>query len=161
MKIFILRHGEAGAGVPDSERALTPRGAAQVRRLGQFLSGNPSFQPVNLLTSPYRRARETADQLIEAADARIASRLILGRLEPEMDPVSLLELFEPMQGDVLVVGHNPNLSILASLLMSGERARSRLRLETSEMIALDWHPIPNFGQTGTAELRWMIGPSLI
>ncbi len=146
---------------PDSERSLTPRGKAQVELLGQFLSGNEDFKPSRLLCSPYRRAQETADVLVEAAQLSISERKIIPRLEPEADPASLLAEFEGMRSDVLVVGHNPNLSILASLLMSGERARARIRLDTCEMVGLDWFPIPNFGQTGPAELRWMLGPSLL
>ena len=54
MEIYVLRHGDA-----DAERALTETGRQKLRRVLQRAKSADS-QPSLILTSPYRRARETA-----------------------------------------------------------------------------------------------------
>src|SRR5437899_3482698 len=67
MQIYLLRHGiaeDGKPGRPDSERALTEEGRAKLRRvLKRARTGdvNPSL----ILSSPYRRAVETADVAVE------------------------------------------------------------------------------------------------
>lgn len=78
-----------------------------------------------------------------------------------MNPAPLVRDFQQLGQDVLVVGHNPNISILASLLLSGERARTRVYFKTAVMVCLQWDPIPNNGQFGPCELDWMLDPRMI
>ncbi|KQT51017.1 phosphoglycerate mutase [Aureimonas sp. Leaf454] len=82
-RLWIVRHGEsignvardaamaAGHGIIDiAERdidvALSPLGHEQADALGRWFGGQPpSGQPDVILTSPYRRARQTADRIGE------------------------------------------------------------------------------------------------
>jgi phosphohistidine phosphatase SixA len=66
-----------------------------------------------------------------------------------------------LERDVLVVGHNPNISILASLLLSAERGRTRTNFNTCNMACLSVAPIPNFGEVGPCELNWMLDPRML
>jgi len=69
MDLLLIRHaepvriapGEGGGGPVDPE--LTPRGRAQAGRLAAWLAGE---QLDAVLTSPMRRARETAGPVAEA-----------------------------------------------------------------------------------------------
>lgn len=83
---------------------------------------------------------------------------MLDTLVPEGNPVEVVSALEAMDTDVLLVGHNPNMEMLASLLMSGERYRARLVMKTCVLLQFNWAPFPNHGQTGPAELRWMLDP---
>src|SRR5512142_664028 len=56
MEIYLLRHATAEAGHPDSERALTPDGKEKLRRVLKRSGARPSL----IVSSPYRRALETA-----------------------------------------------------------------------------------------------------
>ena len=161
MNIYLLRHAEAEPGFPDDSRILHPSGCEHARRLGDFLRAKQAFQPTALWCSPYSRAQQTAELLLGAWGGSIESRKDEVRLEPEMNPAPLVRDFQQLGQDVLVVGHNPNISILASLLLSGERARTRVYFKTAVMVCLQWDPIPNNGQFGPCELDWMLDPRMI
>ncbi len=161
MNIYLLRHAEAEPGFPDHSRLLHASGREHARRLGDFLRAKQAFKPTVLLCSPYRRAQQTAELLLGAWGGSLESRKDESRLEPEMNPGSLVQDFQQLGQDVLVVGHNPNISILASLLLSGEHARTRVHFKTAVMVCLQWDPIPNYGQIGPCELDWMLDPRII
>ena len=65
MDLYILRHGiaepsEASSVKDDSERALTAEGKQKMRRIAKSITAlKYSFDVI--LTSPFRRAKETAD----------------------------------------------------------------------------------------------------
>src|SRR5581483_8697755 len=62
MRLLVIRHSTAspqGTGVPDSDRRLTPDGEARFRAAARGLARLVTAPDV-LLTSPVRRARETA-----------------------------------------------------------------------------------------------------
>ena len=69
MLLTLWRHGEAGSGVTDEVRALTPRGREETIAMAQGYStwaGESALGPVSLLLhSPYRRTVETAKLLGE------------------------------------------------------------------------------------------------
>jgi phosphohistidine phosphatase len=125
MNLYILRHGlavDAGAvGIEkDSERPLTPKGERKLWRIAQALEElEISFDWI--LSSPYVRARRTAEILAEAQHSRKKVELT-DHLTPGGSVKKLVELInrrEPAPEDVLLVGHEPYLSDLISLLLSG------------------------------------------
>lgn len=161
MNIYLLRHAQAEMGYPDSERCLTASGRADVERLGQFLRAKDTPLPSVLWCSPYRRAQETAGLLLQAWGDAIEQRRDEVSLEPEMNPASVAEGLLEVGQNVLVVGHNPNISILASLLLSAERGRTRANFQTCNMACLAVDPIESFGQVGPCELSWMLDPRML
>lgn len=160
MKIYLLRHANALPGFPDCDRQLSSEGRIHARKLGEFLRHTGRFHPGELWCSPLARARETLAQLLEPLGLSPPVRE-QELLEPEMDPAPLLPQLEFVKEDLLVVGHNPNLETMASLLLGGERRRVRVHLKTCTLLCLDHDPVPNFGQTGCCELRWMLDPRLL
>ncbi len=161
MNIYLLRHAAAEPGFPDECRILRACGRAHARSLGDFLRSKIAFRPTALWCSPFQRAQETAELLLGAWGGTIKQRTSEVRLEPEMNPGPLVQELQELGRDVLVVGHNPNISILASLLLSGERARTRASFKTCAMACLELNPIPNYGQVGPCELSWMLDPRMI
>jgi phosphohistidine phosphatase len=60
VQIYLLRHGIAENTTPDSERALTPEGREKLRRvLARARAADVALSLI--LSSPYRRAIETAE----------------------------------------------------------------------------------------------------
>jgi len=118
VKLFVLRHGiaEERADGIDSQRALTDEGR---RKLAKVIAQaeKAGLAPDFILTSPYVRARQTAEIAAKAlghSDPLIESDKLL----PYSNP---LELWEELRGyreaeQVLVVGHNPQLTELVCLL---------------------------------------------
>ncbi len=160
MKLFLLRHAQAGAGYPDSVRELTDRGRAHAAALGRFLKENKHFQPEVLWQSPLVRAQQTAECVLSESGVAVDLVREVDRLEPDRDPEPLLADLSELQRDVLIVGHNPNISVFTSLLLGGERGRARVYFKTCNMVCLEWAPIPNYGQVGSCELAWMLDPRL-
>ena len=78
-----------------------------------------------------------------------------------MNPASVADGLLELERDVLVVGHNPNISILASLLLSAESGRTRTNFNTCNMACLAVAPIPNFGEVGPCELSWLLDPRML
>jgi phosphohistidine phosphatase len=129
MNLFLLRHGlavEPGtAGYSkDADRPLTPKGRRKLRRAAQTMKAlGLSFDLI--LSSPYLRARQTAAILAKALDAK--ERLELsGALAPGNATREIIECLHrlPVPDNVLLVGHEPGLSQLISLLVAGDSGLS-------------------------------------
>ncbi len=125
MNLYILRHGlavDAGAVgfEKDAERPLTPKGERKLWRIAQALE-EMEISFAWILSSPYVRARRTAEILAEAQHTRRKVELT-DHLTPGGSVKKLVELInrrEPAPENVLLVGHEPYLSGLISLLLSG------------------------------------------
>lgn len=120
-----MRHGIAeapdihGSG-DDRDRRLTKKGDRRVRQIAQAMKEmGLGFDLI--LASPFRRARETAEIVAEVLEAE--SRLKFSdHLAVPPDNLKLLRQItthHPALDRVLLVGHEPHLSELASLLVAG------------------------------------------
>ena len=100
--LWLLRHAEAADGRPDEARPLTPRGIAQARAAGAALA-KLGVHIDTCLTSPKRRAMETAQLACEPLGAEVVTEpSIAGSdYEPELLAAGL--------GEVMLVGHNPTM----------------------------------------------------
>jgi phosphohistidine phosphatase len=101
--IWLLRHGDAEEGFPDSERKLTAKGEQQARAAGAALAA----LGVNLdacVASPKVRAAETARLVCEqlGIEVKLESRLAGGSFDAGSLAAGL--------GEVLLVGHDPDFS---------------------------------------------------
>ncbi len=116
--LLILRHAKAGnpEQSPDIDRPLTSRGHADAAAAGVWLAHQPD-QVDLVLCSPARRTRETwhgvAVSLSRAPQVRYDDRIY------NASALQLLQVVTDADADagvVLLVGHNPGLSELSSLL---------------------------------------------
>jgi phosphohistidine phosphatase len=119
MDIWLLRHGSAedrARSGRDPDRALTPEGLARVERAARGLARlEPDISRV--VTSPYRRARQTAEAAAKALGIREVSES--RALEPEREPGEILTEVGDSGGGALLVGHQPHLGALLGLLVAG------------------------------------------
>lgn len=130
MNLYILRHGlaaerdAAGSG-KDSDRPLTSKGERKMWEIAEALEAlKLSFDLI--LSSPYTRARQTAQIVAEAFNARRELEFS-DTLTPNGSAKKLIELIaaiRPPPEDVLLVGHEPYLSELVSLLVTGDTGAS-------------------------------------
>lgn len=126
MNLYLLRHGIAGARgdsrySDDSQRPLTPEGRRKMRRIAAGLRALDLECDV-LLSSPYVRARQTAE--IAAAALRVADKLQwVDELAPDGDACRLIGLLQDKHAaaeNVLLVGHEPYLGNLIGVLLAGQ-----------------------------------------
>ena len=127
MNLFVLRHGiavELGApGIAhDAERSLTPEGRSKLRQIAKAMHGMELAFDV-ILSSPYLRARQTAE-LIACSFKKTAKVELCEALAPggtSAQVIEMLRRLKPVPDNLLLVGHEPNLS------QPGLRARGQQR----------------------------------
>ncbi len=163
MKLYILRHGEAADhGDPrypnDADRPLTAKGAQRTKALAHALRQWDLSLDV-IFSSPFARARETAE-IIERG-LRLHSRLELTQhLAPAGDYGKLLaqvNAIRPAPDSVLLVGHEPYLSSLISLLCTGGQ-HLVLTLKKGGLCRLE---VERLEEDRCASLEWLVAPRLI
>jgi phosphohistidine phosphatase len=162
VKLLIIRHGPAGdraeweaKGKNDRLRPLTPAGKREVRRVSKGLRELvPELK--TLATSPLVRALQTAEIVGERYQTEPVT---LEALAPNHDPREVVRwLDEQRSADTLaLVGHEPDLGILASFLLGGSSS-SFVDLKKSGACLLELvHPIhPPGGQ-----LEWLLTPDVL
>ena len=112
MRLYLVRHAEAGPGEPDELRPLTAQGREQARALGERLRAEDA-RPDTVLTSPLLRARETGSELARALDAATEPD---DRLAPGAGLDDVRAAVEGRGEQVVVVGHQPDCSEIAEAL---------------------------------------------
>lgn len=121
MNLILWRHAEAvdlGISVTpgskrDLKRGLTDRGKLQAHATAQWLNKRVK-QKLHVVCSPALRTIETAMAYCECPE-------IIDELNPLADASHVLEAINWPQGnDVLVIGHQPWMGRVASLLLFGE-----------------------------------------
>ena len=116
--LWLLRHGDAADGSPDSERPLTDKGEQQARAAGRALAklGVPMDA---CLTSPKLRAAETARIACEelGVEPKHEPKLAGGPFDGEA-------LAAGLGDNVLLVGHDPDFSMAVHSL-TGAQARMK------------------------------------
>jgi phosphohistidine phosphatase len=146
MKLFFLRHGIAQPArndVRDWDRQLTDEGRAQLNTIGRALQ-RLGVKPEVILTSPLARAHQTAE---------IVAPLVGGNLQvaPELQPGCTLEQLQHLLRQynveaVMLVGHQPDLSLLAAQLIEAHDRSIVLKKGGLIRVDLDGRPQPSNGR---------------
>lgn len=159
MKLYVLRHAIAEGpvrGLPDSGRRLTDRGIAKARMVLSH-ARRARVRPAEILASPYVRAAQTA--AIAREELRLAGQPVeTNALVPYVSVFDLWDQLRPFAaaGDLMVVGHNPQLSSLVTWLL-GARPDA-LWLKKSGLVRLE---IANPGPRPRAALSWLLTPGAV
>lgn len=151
MRLYIVRHGEAERQVTtDDARMLTARGREDVATLWESLSGR-GVRPSRLLSSPYVRARQTADIIAERFPG--VARAELGMITPEGEPAAVLAELERIGGQDgwTLVSHMPFVDLLCGTLTDG----GRYPFQVGAVACVDLDALV----PGAGRLRWLIGPA--
>ena len=115
MDLILWRHAEAvieRPDLPDLERALTPKGERQAERMAEWLNQRLA-ESTRILVSPALRCQQTAKCLGKSFKT-------LGALASggSTDALLVAARWPAANEPVLVVGHQPTLGLVASLLVA-------------------------------------------
>lgn len=160
-QLLFLRHGKSDWGTElgsDHERLLNDRGERAARQVGHFLTC-AELVPDRVVTSSAVRARRTAELAMRAGEwvcplevthelYEATPEAVLGVIRRQDDAVERL----------LLVGHEPTWSELASRLAGG----GRLKMVTAALVCLElgvraWEEL----KLGDGVLLWMLPPRLL
>src|SRR5688572_17586606 len=153
MKIYLVRHAHAVDGEDDDARELSAKGRKQIRQMAAFLRWNEEFGTREFWHSPAVRAQDTAERL--AARLKTKAKLVeVEGLRHGDDPAILARKLKTLRRPVAIFGHEPHLSALASLLLSGRAAPPFFVLRKGAVLCLE--------RTGKHwAVCWQVGPELL
>lgn len=163
MKVVLFRHGIAHDRAdpdcpPDPERALTDEGKKKTRKSAKGLKAM-GIAPTRILTSPYKRAKETAAICAEVLGIDNSKVTMTDALLPEAAPYAIyhaLYAFHATDEEVICVGHAPNIDRVIAVALTGERAPvTELKKSGACLLAVDDLPRTK------AALVWMIPPKVL
>ena len=158
MEIYILRHGiaeEPRHGLSDAQRALTDAGREKLRGVLDR-AREAAVAPSLILTSPYRRAVETA----HVAGQVLGCRRIVesAALAPGSKPEEVWDAIRAQRREhaVLLAGHEPLLGMTVAFLLGAPALQ--VDLKKAALVRIDQERL-----TGApcGILKWMLTPRLI
>ena len=163
MRVILFRHGiahdRAAPACPvDQERELTEDGRKKTRKAARGLQ-LVGTTPTRVITSPWLRARQTAEIVAEVfgltADRIIDSEALL----PQAAPYSIfhaLHAFAGLDDEIICVGHSPQLDRALALSITGEKVPvTSLKKAGAALLELDELPRPQ------GELVWLMPPKVL
>lgn len=159
MNLYILRHAKAKPHRrqwdPDSKRPLTEEGEKQARQVAAGMA-RMAMEFDIILTSPYVRAYRTAEVVAQTLDC--AAIQSTQSLVSEADPKHFINEIKEKHGtagNILLVGHEPYLSNLMSILLTG-KTDLKIDFKKAGLAKLSVEHGLRFGKC--ACLHWLLTP---
>ncbi len=164
MDLLIVRHGRAmeqdefaieNPGQDDSLRPLTEEGIRLMKKGAKALYN--VFDPPNAIwTSGYQRARQTAEIL---SDLWVSAPLLeVKELEADRPLSEILDRLKKNKLESLVlVGHEPNLGLLASALLASDKSLSFVEFKKGAAAYIRFEHAQ--AREGSGSLKWLLQPS--
>jgi len=148
MEVYLVQHGESKPESEDPQRPLTDKGRAEVESVARYIS-SLEVKVTLILHSTRLRAKQTAElfaQYLVPAEG-VLEREGVGPLD---DPEEIKRLIQQDERPLMLVGHLPHLSRLASLLILGDAGKEVVRFSMSGVVYL-----------GRSDDGWTIGWALV
>ena len=162
MRVFLVRHGHAVDGEDDAQRPLSARGAATVRRIGNLLRSSGAAAAAHAIWHSPRSARVRRPNCSLESWAWSRPLVETSGLQPDDDPVDMADRLERLGEPVLIVGHEPHLSSLATLLVRGKLKPIAFSLKKGAVVALETSG-GRHKKSGRArwQVCWHLSPELL
>jgi phosphohistidine phosphatase len=155
--LYLLRHAEAercSAGGADFDRRLSAHGERDARLVGTFMR-EKGISPDAVVSSPARRARQTAELVAETAGlhapVRFEARIY------EAHPLDLMKIVCAANagiGWMLIVGHNPGLETLLERLTVAQMGLATAAFARIDLDVPTWAEV----DVGRGQLGWVVSP---
>lgn len=151
MKLYVLRHADAtwpGWSQSDDDRPLTAKGREQSRRMAKWLV-QMRVAPALIVSSPLPRAFQTAEIVAEQLGIALQEEAALAG---GFDLAALRALLTRTQEvDLLIVGHEPDLSGVIAKLTGG-----RVKMAKAALARID---LASPKSDGT--MVWLCSPKML
>ena len=161
MLLLLIRHAHAGDRDPakwpdDRDRPLTDKGRKTQVRVSRLL-GTLGLSPTRVVTSPWARAAQTAQILVETLRLEHPP-MPREALATDPDVSRLADLAgDPGPGTIVaMVGHSPWMEELAAILLGGKATSLRIDFPKSGVMGIDLEQVA----PGAGELRWFLRPKI-
>jgi phosphohistidine phosphatase len=158
VNLFLMRHAHALDESEDPARPLSARGRVQVAAVAQFLRARGSIAVERVWHSPLLRAAETAELFCERLGLAANRREIDGLL-PFDDVRGVARRFSGFGYPLLVVGHEPHLGRLVSMLVCGNVDQEIVDFKKGALLCLEREATKS--QAVLWRIRWFLTPALV
>jgi phosphohistidine phosphatase len=163
MILYLIRHAVAAEAVPhgprdqDSRRPLTDTGRRKMRQIATGLTKLQASIDL-ILSSPYLRATQTAGILAKKFELSKDKVILSENLSPAGHVARLVKEINENFGGldcIAIVGHEPYLTSLASVLISGDPGLP-ITLKKGGICRLS---VASLQHGRCATLDWLLAPS--
>lgn len=154
MNVYLVQHAKSAPKGSDPDQSLTEIGLSEAEKVAEYIARHGDVKVKTITHSGKVRARQTAEVFYEALSG-VKAIAAVKDLEPMADPSNWIERLNLMDDDIMLVGHLPHLSRLASLLVSGDPEIEVVKYQNAAVVCLGQN------ETGTWSVRWMIHPGLV
>ena len=135
MKLYLMQHGEAMSKAENPERPLNEQGRENAIRVANFLA-QAGIRIHQIRHSGKRRAVDTAAIVAERLHIQHAV-VAVDNINPNDDVQPVAEDLQRETNDVMLVGHLPFLSRLASVLLTGDPERTVIQFKNAGVVCLE------------------------
>lgn len=160
MLLLLVRHADAGdrnsvQWPDDRDRPLTDKGRKVQRRVSKALA-RFELLPTLILTSPWTRAAQTAQVMVDTLG--LGPAVPCEPLAAEPDLVRLTDYVgeQGSEARVALVGHSPWIEELSAILLGGTAAVVRIDFPKSGVMGID---LPEVAP-GAGELQFLLRPKM-
>ena len=153
MKIYLVQHALSVSKEEDSSRYLSGRGIADIRKVAAFVQ-QMDITVHQIVHSGKMRALQTAQVLEEhvKVETEITESDGLASMD---DPQIWCDRLASHSQDIMLVGHLPHMSGLASLLLGSNAGRDLITFEMGCIVCL------LKTDQGNWSVDWVIKPGMI
>ena len=152
MELFLVQHGEAKPEAEDPQQSLTHRGEETVRKMASW-AALVGVRVAQIRHSGKRRAEQTA-ALLAARLTPAHGVIAVDGLKPNDDEGPVAQAIQTEHELVMLVGHLPFLSRLASLLVAGNPKGGIIRFQQAGIVCLS-------NEEGKWAVNWAMPPELL
>jgi phosphohistidine phosphatase len=157
LELYLVRHADAGdsslwTGV-DAERPLSKKGRRQAKALARTLK-DLGLRVDAVITSPLVRAVQTAKPIAKATGVELLVDERLGYEFGKRQLQALVGQLGPAMQRVVLVGHDPGFTDVATLLVGAPVTMAKgalARIDLAERVV----------RAGAGNLRWLLPPDAV
>ena len=154
MRLFLVQHAEPKHKEEDPMRPLSERGWKGIRKMARYAEEHLHIQVRQIFHSSKLRAEQTAKILAEYLNPP-EEMMTDKSLEPLADPKAWKKRLVKTTEDIMLVGHLPHLSKLASSLLFGNEDEEVIAFKMSGIVCLQRD------QQHRWTIQWVITPETI
>jgi len=153
MKLYLVQHAKATTEQQDPQRPLTEEAKRDMAKVAGFI--RPLDLSVDALWhSGKRRAEQTAELLAQAVKIETGPTARDG-LAPNDDVTVLRDELAASRHDIMIVGHMPSLSRLASLLLTGTESADTVAFKNGGVVCLQRN------ERNRWQIDWIVTPEIL
>lgn len=153
MKLYLVQHAEPKHKEEDPSRSLSEKGWKDIKKMAGYAKDHLHINVEQIVHSGKLRAKQTAEVLAEY----LTPKEVMSdeNLAPLADPRVWQKKLTKRSKDIMLVGHLPHLSKLASILLIDYENKEGITFRMSCIVCIECK------QDGHGTILWMVTPEII